>query len=244
VTGRGKRRSPPKLSSVARVQAPAVKRTLASACLIALLALPAGAQANVIELGAGAPPAKVSCPNSCQAIGQVTGYQGRAGAGSNPFVVPTAGKIVAFTVTLGRPDARQQRFFNNLYGGPPKVRLSILRRGKRRSTRLNHRLMDQSRAFRVDRYLGSSPTFALGRPLVVRRGYIVALTAPTWAPAFAVGLPRSNWWRSSRRKTNCQNVSQRAAQETLRSVKVYGCTYFRARLLYSATFIPDPQPTG
>jgi hypothetical protein len=114
------------------------------------------------------------------------------------------------------------------------VRIDVTVRGKRVPLR----------AWRVDRYLGSSPTFALGRPLVVRRGYIVALTVPTWAPAFAVGLPRSDWWRSSRRKNDCKNVSQMAAQQTLRSVKVYGCTYFTARVLYSATFVPDPQPTS
>jgi hypothetical protein len=226
-----------------RVQFRAVKRALLSACAIAVLALPAGAQARVIELGSGAPAATASCPTNCQAIGRVTGYQGRAGAGVNPFVVPRSGKIVAFTVTLGRPDARQQQFFNDLYGGPPQVRLSILRRGRTRSTRLNHRLLAQSRAYRVDHYFGSSPTFALGRPLVVRRGHIVALTVPTWAPSFAVGLNRSNWWRSSRRKNACRNVSQRAAQQRLGSLRAYGCTYFTARVLYTATYIPDPGPT-
>jgi hypothetical protein len=84
---------------------------------------------------------------------------------------------------------------------------------------------------------------ALDEPLEVDRGNIVALTVPTWAPAFGVNLPRNNWWRSSRRRGDCDNVSQRAAQQFQGSLRMYGCTYFRARLLYTATYIPDPRPT-
>jgi hypothetical protein len=229
---------------MACVPVPIVKRTLLPALVVAALALPAAAQGKVIELGSSAPSAKVSCPDNCQAIGRVTGYQARGGAGRNPFVAPRAGKIVAFTVTLGQPDGRQQQFFNDLYGGPPEVRLSILRKGRTRRTRLNHRLLAQSRVYRVDSFFGSSPTFALDRPLVVHKGYIVALTVPTWAPAFAVGLPRSNWWRSSRHKGDCKNISQRAAQQRVRGVRNYGCTYFTARLMYTATYVPDPRRTS
>lgn len=207
------------------------------------LALPSTASARVVELGAGTEAAKVSCPENCQAIGRVTGYQARSGKLRDPFVVPRDGKIVAFTITLGKPDERQVRFFTDLYGGPPQVRLSVLRKGRRSRTRLHHRLRAQSELVRVDRYFGSSPTFALNRSLRVRRGYIVALTVPTWAPAFAVSLDRSNWWRSSRRKRTCDNVSQRATQQRLQSVLVYGCTYFTARLLYTVSYIADPKPT-
>jgi hypothetical protein len=220
-----------------------MKRPLLVLALALALALPASAEARVIELGGSLDGARVSCPDSCQAIGRVTGYQGRSGAARSPFVVPADGKIVAFTIALGKPDARQVAFFNNLYGGTPQVRLAILRKGKRRRTRRDHRLLAQSPLFRVNRYFGSTPSFALDRPLRVRRGHIVALTVPTWTPAFSVGLDRTNWWRSSRRKRTCSNVSQRAAQQALGRVVVYGCTYFTARLLYAATYVPDPKPT-
>jgi hypothetical protein len=211
----------------------------------AALVLPSGASARVIELGAGAEPAASKCPeNPCEVVGRVTGYQGRSGNIANPFVVPRDGKIVAFTITLSKLEQNQINFFSNLFGSPPEARLSILRRGTRRKTRLNHRLVAQSPIYEVEHYLGSSPTFALDEPLRVRRRQIVALTVPTWAPAFASrDLSRSNWWRSSRRKGSCDNVSQRAAQETLMRVAVFGCTYYHARLLYTATYIPDPQPT-
>ena len=224
-----------------------MRRALPAILAFALLAAaPAAAQATVTELGADALPsdAKSSCPDNCQAIGRVSGYMGRSGKGANPFQVPRDGKIVAFTVSLGKPDANQVKFFTDLYGGPPQVRLSVVRRGDKRKTRLHHRLLRQTDTFRVERYFGSSPTFALDSPMKVSKGNIVALSVPTWAPAFAVNLPKSNWWRSSRSKGQCDNVSQRAAQHTLGAVRVYGCTYFRARLMYTVTYVPDPKRTG
>jgi hypothetical protein len=213
--------------------------------VLAWLVLAPAATARVVELGAEVDPvAKPSCPENCQGLGFVTGYMGNAGKGSNPMMVPRRGKIVAFTIALGKPNAEQLDFFEDLYGSPPSVRLSILRKGKKRRTRLTHRLLRQSPVFRVDRYLGSTPTFALDAPIKVSKGHIVALTVPTWVPAFAVGLPRSNWWRASRRKGRCDNVSQRAAQQSIGSVVTFGCTYHEgARLMYSATYIPNPRPT-
>jgi hypothetical protein len=231
-----------------------MKRLALLACVLgplALLSLPQAASARVVELGTGGGPARTACPSGnpdppgCEAIGRVSGYQGRSGSVRNPFRIPRAGKIVAFTVTLPRLTSSQVSFFSGRFGSPPSVRLSILRKGRTRRTRLNHRLMRQSRVYNVGRYLGSSPTFALDRPLTVRRGYIVAITVPTWVPAFAnVGLSSSNWWRSSRRKGDCPNATQRAAQQRVGGVWQFGCTYHAARLLYTATYVPDPRPTS
>jgi hypothetical protein len=222
-----------------------MRRTLPILVVLAALGLAPAASARVIELGGDVDPAaRPSCPENCQGLGFVTGYMGNAGKGSNPMVVPRDGKLVAFTIGLGQPDAKQVKFFQDLYGGPPSARISILRKGKTRKTRLTHRLLRQSPVFRVDHYFGSTPTFAFDDPIKVSKGNIVALTVPTWAPAFAVGLPRNNWWRSSRRKGQCGNVSQRAAQESLGGLRVFGCTYREgARLMYTATYIPDPRPT-
>lgn len=219
-----------------------MKRTLITCTVLAVFALPGAASAKVVELGSKIPRAEVSCPTDCQAVGRVTGYQGRGGDARNPYVIPRKGKIVAFTIRLGSPDANQQNFFRDLYGGPPQVRLAILRRGEKRGTRSNHRLIAQSKAFRLDPYFGTAPTFALDKPIDVRRKNIVAITVPTWAPAFAVGLERDHWWRSSRAKGRCDNVSQNAQQTRMNSVRVFGCTYFTARLYYTATYVPDPRP--
>ncbi len=222
-----------------------MKRLILLVCVLGLLVLPGSASAKVVELGAGAGPAKSNCPaDPCEAIGRVTGYQGRSGTVSNPFRIPRAGKIVAFTITLAKVTAQQVTFFNDRFGNPPSVRLTILRKGKKRKTRLSHRLIRQSKVYNVEHYLGSTPSFALDQPLTVKRGYIVAITVPTWVPAFAfTGLSSKNWWRSSRKKGDCQNPLQRAAQQHVHGTRTYGCTYHKARLLYTATYVTDPRPT-
>ncbi|HEY1356859.1 MAG TPA: hypothetical protein VGF21_01010 [Thermoleophilaceae bacterium] len=222
-----------------------MKRFILLACVLGLLALPAAASAKVVELGDNAGPARSNCPNNpCEAIGRVTGYQGRSGTVANPFRIPRAGKIVAFTITLAKVTPQQVTFFNDRFGSSPSVRLTILRKGKKRKTRLSHRLIRQSKVYNVQHYLGSTPSFALDQPLVVKRGYIVAITVPTWVPAFAfTGLSSKNWWRSSRHKGDCSNATQRAAQQHVGGTRTYGCTYHKARLLYTATYVPDPRPT-
>jgi hypothetical protein len=224
-----------------------MKRAVLPVIALAGLALPAGASGRVVELGSNADPAaKSACPaDPCEVFASSTGYMARTGATRNPYVIRRAGRIVAFTVQLGKLEDNQVDFFNQSFYGPPSVRISILRKGDTRQTRLNHRLLRQSELYQVRRYLGSDPTFALDEPLAVSRGHIVAMTTPTWVPAFVSGLPKTNWWRSSRARRQCgsDDVRQRAAQDRPGSVRTYGCTYFRARLQYTVTYIPDPRTT-
>jgi hypothetical protein len=226
-----------------------MKRYLIPALAAAVLALPAGAQAKVIELGAGGSPAAASnCPNDpCVAAYQVTAYQGRAGSLKNPFVVPRPGKIVAFTVSLGKLTDTQIEFFDGRFGDDPQVQLSILRRSTKKGKKGNHRLMRQSEVYDVSRFLGSAPTFALDEPLKVGKNARVALTVPTWAPVLdTVDLARSDWWRASRGKDDCgkdDKLSPPSVQDEIGDVVDYQCTYFNSRLLYTATYVPDPKPT-
>jgi hypothetical protein len=211
------------------------------------LALPAGASARIVELGATADPVNPSCPaDPCEAAVRVTGYQGRAAGGPrNPYYIRRDGTLVAFTVTLAKPTAEQIQFFNDNFGSPAQVRLSVLRKGATRRTRLEHRLVQQSELVQVDRYFGSSPTFVLDRPMRVKEGNWIAITVPTWAPIFANKLTRSDWWRASRARNNCEpprSLRQWSMQE-LRDINVFGCTYSGARLLYTVTYIPDNRET-
>ena len=212
--------------------------TLALATLATLATAP-GARAAVVEMGATEPRPAASCPDNCQAIGRVTGYQVSQGGRRNPLRARRRGKIVAFSVQLGRPRADQIQYFDGLFGGPPQARLSVLRPGPRRRNVLS----GQSDLFDLRPYFGSTPTFALERPLTVKPGYLVALTVPTWAPAFGVGLGNEEAWRSSRDAERCDDVRQTAAQQRRRSQRTYGCLYRTARLLYTASFVPDPRPT-
>jgi hypothetical protein len=97
----------------------------------------------------------------------------------------------------------------------------------------------------VDHYFGSTPTFALTEPLRVKKTNWIAITVPTWAPILAHNLTSSDWWRTSRAKGSCEQPKSfnQFAMSTLRQVSIFGCTYHTARLLYTATYIPDPHPT-
>lgn len=211
------------------------------------LALPSAASARIVELGSQAEAVNPSCPaDPCEAAVRVTALQGRsAGGPKNPYYIRRDGWLVAFTVTLSQPTAEQIEFFNDNFGTPPEVQLSVLRRGDTRQTRLNYRLLAQSETFAVDDYFGSSPTFVLERPLRVRRGNWVGITVDTWAPMFANNLTRADWWRSSRARRNCDppRSLEQFALEDLTQVGVFGCTYHGARLLYTVTYAPDNRPT-
>ena len=211
------------------------------------LALPSSASARVVELGAVGNPAKAACPGDpCEAAVRVTGLQGRiAGAPKNPYYIRRDGYIVAFTVTLSSPTIEQIAYFEDNFGTPAQLRLSVLRRGDKRKTRLNYRLLRQTDLFEVDRYFGSSPTFVLDQPLRVKKTNWIGVTVPTWAPMFANNLTRSDWWRASRAKDSCETPKslEQFALDDLHDVAQFGCTYHGARLLYTATYIPDPRPT-
>lgn len=208
----------------------------------ALLALPAGADAAVTELGQtteGLPAA--SCPAECTAIGKVTGFQVSNGsAKSHPMRVNREGHIVAFTVKLGTPDAEQRKFFERLFGSPAKVRLTILRPAKPRGFKIKR----VSEEFNVERFFGSSPTFALSKPLPIGVKYEVALTTTTWAPILSVKRTNKEGWRSSRKPDGCDDVQEPAAHEAIGSARNYSCLHTTARLLYTASFVPNPKPTA
>src|SRR3954454_3080333 len=111
---------------------PIVRRIIPALAALSALAAAAPAGAAVKELGDTPAFPSASCPTNCQAIGQVTGYQVQTGSAKNPMQVSKPGKIVAFTVALGKPNKQQTQFFNNLFGNTPQVRLSILSLGHRK----------------------------------------------------------------------------------------------------------------
>ncbi len=225
-----------------------MKRTLLLIpVLVAALVWAPAASARIVELGAVADAVNPSCPaDPCEAAVRVTGLQGRAAGGpKNPYYIRRSGYVVAFTVTLAAPTAEQVAFFNDNFGSPAEVGLSALRKSDKKKTRLNYRLVNQSQLFEVENYFGSKPTFVLDQPMRVRKGNWIAITVPSWAPIFANNLTRSDWWRSSRAKNSCETPRslRQFAMTELREVNVFGCTYSGARLLFTATYVPDPKPT-
>jgi hypothetical protein len=224
---------------------------LISVLAAAALALPSAASARIVELGGTADAASLNCPgtaeNPCVAAVRMTGYQGRASGGpKNPYYIRRDGHLVAFTLQLAKPTAEEVDFFNSNFGTPSTARISVLRRGTTRKTRLDHRLITQSDRFRLDPYFGSKPTLVFDQPIPVKKGNWIAVTVPTWAPFLATNLARTNWWRSSRPRGSCEPPKslRQFALEDLREVAKFGCTYHGARLLYSVTYVPSNRVTN
>jgi hypothetical protein len=210
-----------------------------------------GASARMIELGGTADDVPLNCPQQgdvlCVAAVRMTGYQGRASGGpKNPFYIRRDGHLIAFTVKLAKPTDDEVNFFTSNFGSPSMARISVLRRGTTRKTRLDHRLIRQSDRFRLDPYFGSKPTFVFDRPIPVKKGNWIALTVPTWAPLLASPIARDNWWRSSRPSDSCDPPKnlRHFEMEDLREVAQFGCTYHGARLLYSVTYVPSNHITN
>ncbi|HWA55061.1 MAG TPA: hypothetical protein VG816_12910 [Solirubrobacterales bacterium] len=216
--------------------------------LLALLAVFAGSagaapeetQQTTVVLGNTATMPDPSCPESpCQAIGSVTGFQVGTSQGSLPFRVRRDGRIKSWTLTLSQPTASQRSFFNGFFGTPPEARLAILRRVAGTNPP-RYALRAQGSVHVLSPYLGQTVKF--GASLRVKTGDIVGITVPTWAPAFAQGLPSDNSWRASREAGKCtdsNDVRQGEAQEKVGTRAEYGCRYSTARLLYTVTVVED-----
>jgi hypothetical protein len=200
----------------------------------------ATASKTTVVLGNTATMPDPSCPESpCQAIGSVTGFQVSTSQGQLPFRVRRDGKIKSWTLTLSEPTPSQRSFFNNFFGMPPQARLAILRRIPGTNPP-RYELRAQGSIHVLSPYLGQTVRF--GASLRVRKGDIVGLTVPTWAPAFAQGLESSSSWRASREAGKCVNstdVRQGEPQLRVGARAEYGCHYSTARLLYTVTVVED-----
>lgn len=217
--------------------------TAVAACALALLPGAAGGASKgrtVTVLGETQSTPQPACPRSpCEAVGSVTGFQSTAGSVAKPFVAPYKGKIVAWSLALSKPKSSQMSFFNNFYGTPPKARLSVIRQVPDKHPP-RYELLRQGPTENLSAFLGSDVMFALDQPLHIRKGDIVALTIPTWAPSFAVGLTDSSGWRASRKSGKCtktDDIKDSRPQQKVGSNKQYGCFYKTARLLYTATLV-------
>src|ERR687894_501606 len=98
---------------------------LALVALAALLAVPAAASGRIVEIGETATAPAPSCPTSpCEVISRTTAFQTRVGAQRNMFIAPADGRIVAWTITLGTPGKKQQKFFTENLGGASQAGIS------------------------------------------------------------------------------------------------------------------------
>lgn len=205
------------------------------------LALPAAASATMLDIGKPATQIAPACPGKpCLAISRTTGYQAKEGSNRAIDLIPEDGRIVAWTITLSNPGTKQTKFFNDNLGGPAQAQLTLVRRGHK----LYSRVMAQGEPQMLEPYFGQTVQFALAKSIPVKKGWVVGLTVPTWAPALGIGQPGTTSWRASRKKGQCNDFSRQTAQTGTNSVARFYCLYRTARLLYSVTFVPDPKPSN
>src|SRR3954463_6354512 len=108
-----------------------LKSTLTAGAAVAVtLVCAASASAKIVEVGrTDAAPA---CPDSpCLAVSRTTGYQVKVADERNSYTAPEDGKIVAWSISLGKPTAEQISFFDKSLGGPASARLTVVRLGKK-----------------------------------------------------------------------------------------------------------------
>src|SRR5271155_6126391 len=205
------------------------------ASLALVLILPAGSQATLTEVGVIPPttnPETVpSCPGSpCLPASRTTGFQVKVGTVHNPQTAPRAGTIVAWSIDLGKPNATQIKFFNANEGGPSTAGIAILRPQK--TPNLTYKLIAQSPLVKLEPYFGKTAQFPLATTLAVKKGDVVALSVPSWAPALALGFGADTSWRASRSKSECSTTSTQTSQTLIASNAQYYCLYQTARLTY------------
>src|SRR4051794_16506464 len=193
--------------------------------LAVLAALPAApAAAKITELGASSASPAPTCPQKkspvspsdfCRVVTRTTGYQVQSGRTKAPLTVPSDGRVVAFTLSLGDLSAAQIKRADGIYGGASRVRLTALRKVKGRT--LFRSVVGQSNDVKTAPFFGRTTQFAMGKAISVKKGDILAVTVRTWAPMLALGLAESNTWRTSRPSGSCDDFVGQSALTTLKS---------------------------
>ena len=213
------------------------RRILAGALAVAgLAALPATASARLEEIGKLERGVQGSCPANCLAIPRTTGYQAKVGANRGTYIIPRDGRIVAWTVSLGKPGPNQTKFFNERLGGESQAALVILQPGPH----LTDTVVAKAPLVNLEPYFGLYVQFPLERTIPVKKGQLLALSVPTWAPALQVNLGGDTSWRSSRARGQCNDTADQSALVGRRTSAQFYCLYRTARLTYSATLVSTP----
>jgi hypothetical protein len=209
--------------------------SVAAACA-AMLVLPAAASARLTELGAMADGVRGTCPDNCQAVSRTTGYQAKVGPDRSLYRAPADGRIVAWTIALGRPGPKQTAFFTERLGGESQAAVVVLAPGRR----IVREVVAKAPLQRLTDYFGSVVQFPLERSLPVKKGQYIGLTVPSWAPALQIGLGSDTSWRASRAADGCGDTATQSALVGSRRSARFTCLFRTARLTYSATFVSNP----
>jgi hypothetical protein len=208
----------------------------AAVACAATLAVPGAASAKITEIGALPGGVRGGCPENCQAVSRTTGYQAKVGPDRALYQAPADGRIVAWTIALGKPGPKQTAFFTERLGGEAQAALVVLAPDKK----LSRQVVAKAPLQTLTDYFGTIVQFPLERTLPVKKGQYIGLTVPSWAPALQIGLGSDTSWRASRPADSCVAGPAQTALVGTRGSAKFACLFRTARLTYSATFIPTP----
>lgn len=215
----------------------AARRTIALAAVTLGALAPAVHAAPVTEIGGFDETVKGSCPGKpCNVLSRTTGFQAKVGDQRGLMAAPANGRLVAFTVALGKPGKKQTQFFaDQKLGAAASIQLTVLDP----DAKLQFRTVAQSGPIDPTPFFGTTATFPLGKTLQIRKGQLVGITTTSWVPLMQLGQPSTSSWRASRDKGSCDDFVSQRSQAVKQDARFY-CLYRGVRLAYSATFIPDP----
>jgi hypothetical protein len=201
---------------------------------------------------------QADCPaEPCRATGEMSGFQVQQLKQADGKLVtkfPTRLRggnawLVAFSLTMGAPNAEQRKFFNQLWGKPAQARISVFEpepsEGDRRNRHQRYVLRKQSDVYDVRPWFGKKAWFVPKERIHVERGSVIGLTLPTWAPVLATDLRKRERWRSSRKPDHCDELERDRARETIGEITKFECLHSTARLLFTALVVKKtPENTS
>ncbi|MDQ6746944.1 MAG: hypothetical protein M3010_02385, partial [Candidatus Dormibacteraeota bacterium] len=219
----------------------------------ALAVLPGTAGAKLVELGSTATPiASPVCPKGVSPsqcfiiLTRTTAVQSISDGLTYPTTVKQDGWVVAFTVGLSKlstnvsTERNYLHILDRAYGGTPQLALTVLKPGPRS----RFTVAAQSQTFHLIHFLGSvlqeplalPPSFTQFTALPVKKGEVIGLTVPTWAPVLSYNLNASKFSYRQSRMANCTHAAGgQTAQLTVGSTTQYQCSYTGTRVEYSVT---------
>lgn len=226
-----------------------------------LALVPAVAEAKIVELGQTTTPiAAPSCPKGVSPsqcfiiLTRTTAIQTTSDGVSNPTVVKSSGWIVSFTVGLSQLSTNTKTEHNYLktldsaYGGTPQLGLTVLQPGPKNK----YTVAAESGFYHVTPFLGQvlqeplslPPAFTTFTAIPVKKGDVIGLTVPTWAPVLTYNLNSTKFTYRQSRSTNCKVAAgSETAQMTVGASASYQCNYTGTRVEYSATEVVNtPYP--
>ena len=236
--------------------------SLVTAGLLAagLAAVPAVAEAKIVELGQTATPISApSCPKGVKlsqcfiVLARTTAIQTTSDGVINPTIVKNSGWIVSFTVGLSNLSSSTKTEQSVLKGldstyGTPQLALTVLQPAANNK----YTVVAQSGIYHVTPFLGQvlqeplslPPTFTTFTAIPVKKGEVIGLTVPTWAPVLTYNLTSSKFTYRQSRTTNCKVAAgSQTAQLTVGGSARYQCNYTGTRVQYSATEVVNtPYP--